>query len=193
MKAKNDIRAAEAFNWLHSFTETNWTDIPTRASEMYFDFWLLSVPTKTSNDWPHGIRLSWTNWICVSGPKSFAFGSKRNYHSLRDENCFCNSGFRYSIWPKHDPYLLEESRGSGVTAPCANYLGLPPPTCVLSRAQTSLGLVNRPLFVLSWVLGCRLFRYLSCCFRAFGLFLFVSRMFSLFDTGSLFFLHSSII
>lgn len=111
----------------------------------------------------------------------------------RGENCFCNSGFGYLILPKHDPYLLEESPGSGVTAPCANYLGLPPPMCVLSRAQTSLGLVNRPLFVLSWVLGHHLFRYLSCSFRAFGLFMFVCRMFSLSDTGSLFFLHSSII
>lgn len=34
---------------------------------------------KTSNDWPHGNMLSWTNWICISGPKPFAFGSKRNY------------------------------------------------------------------------------------------------------------------
>lgn len=117
--------------------------------------------------------------ICYLGQTESAFRDQSHsplapketiYHSLRGENCFCNSGFRYSIWPKHDPYLLEESRGSGVTAPCANYLGLPPPTCVLSRAQTSLGLVNRPLFVLSCVLGRRLFRYLSCCFRAFGLF-----------------------
>lgn len=139
--------------------------------------------------------------ICYLGQTESAFRDQSHsplapketiYHSLRGENCFCNSGFRSSIWPKHDPYLLEESRGSGVTAPCANYLGLPPPTCVLSRDQTSLGLVNRPLFVLSWVLGHCLFRYLSCCFRAFGLFLFVSRTFSLFDTGSLF-LHSSII
>lgn len=172
MKAKNDIKTAEAFNWLPSFTETNLTDIPSRVPEKYFDLWLLSVPTKTSNDWPHGNMLSWTNWSAFQDQSHSPLAPKETiYHSLRGENCFCSSGFRYSIRPKHGPYLLEESPGPSVTAPCANYLGLPPPMCVLSRAQTSLGLVNHPLFVLSWVLGCRLFRYLSCCFRAFGLFL----------------------